>query len=139
MPARQCRNQVRMRVRLYRPAFQRRARCLLAIALLLPGAGFFQAAGVNPITIGASILLVLVAAGIVYDSLRPVAIIIRPGILIAGTLGHGVSSVSWSEIARVESTDGLVSLTTTGRILYQIQIDPRAARFLSRMVERAVL
>lgn len=127
-----------MRVRLYRPAFQRRARCLLAIALLLPGAGFFQAAGVNPITIGASVVLVLAAAGIVYDSLRPVAIVIRAGILIAGTLGHRVFSVSWSEIVRVETADGVASLTTTGQILYQIQIDPRAARFLSRMVEHTL-
>ena len=127
-----------MRVRLYRPAFQRRARCLLAVALLLPAAGFFQAAGVNPITIGASVVLVLTAVGFVYDSLRPVAIVIRSGILIAGTLGHGVSSVSWSEIVRVESTGGVVSLTTSGRSLYQIQVDTRAARFLSRMVEHAL-
>ena len=127
-----------MRVRLHRPVHQRRARCLLGIALLLPGAGFLQAAGLNPITIGASGVLVLIAAGVIHDALRPVAIVIRSGILLAGTFGHRASSVSWSEIVRVESAGVVVSLTTTGRMLYQIQVDPRAARFLSRMVERAL-
>lgn len=127
-----------MRVRLYRPALQRRARSLLAVAVLLPGAGFLRAAGVNPITVVASAALVLTAAGLVYDALRPIAIVIRSGVLIPGALGHEAASVSWGEIVRVESTGGVVSLTTNGRSLYQIQVDTRAAQFLSRMVEHAL-
>ncbi|MEE8441959.1 MAG: hypothetical protein V3S41_09570 [Spirochaetia bacterium] len=126
---------MRKRVRLYRPAIRRRARCLLAVALLLPGAGFLQAGGVNSITIVASGALLLAAAGVVYDALRPVVIVIRAGIMIAGAFGYGAAGISWNQIVRVELTGGVVSLTTTGRMLYQIEVDLRAARFLSRMAE----
>ena len=117
---------------------QRRARSLLAIALLLPGAGFLQAAGANPVTLVASAALLLTATGVVLTALRPVAIVLRSGIIIAGVFGSSASMISWSEIVRIESLDGSVSLTTVGRALYQIQMDSRAARFLSRMAERVL-
>jgi len=127
-----------MRVRLYRPISQRRARSLLGIALLIPGAGFLQATGANPVTLVAAAALLLIATGVVYTALRPVAIVLRSGIIITGVFGSSASMISWSEIVRIESIDGSVSLTTAGRTLYQIQIDSRAARFLSRMAERVL-
>jgi len=127
-----------MRVRLYRPISQRRARSLLGIALLVPGAGFLQATGANPVTLVAAAALLLAATGVVFTALRPVATVLRSGIIIAGVFGSSASMISWSEIVRIESTDGLVSLTTAGRTLYQIQIDSRTARFLSRMAERVL-
>jgi hypothetical protein len=129
---------MQMRVRLYRPIQQRRARCLLGIALLLPAAGFIQAAGLNPVTGFASAVLLLGFIAVVIMALRPVIVVLRSGILIFGSFGQPTASVAWGEIVRVESTDGVVSLTTSGKALYQIQVDTRTAGFLSRMIEQSI-
>ncbi len=125
-----------MRVRMYRPRQQRRARTLLGIALLLPAAGFLNAAGPNPISLFATGLLVAAALLIVYDALRPVAVVVRTGILVAGSIGHRAHALSWSEIVRVDFDGAIVSIATINEQLYQLQIDARAAQLLSRMVER---
>lgn len=128
-----------MRVRLYRPVYQRRARCLLAVALLLPGAGFLSAAGLNPVSVTATATLLLAALVIVWDALRAVAVVIRSGVLIPGTLGHRAHAVGWDEIVRVDADGQVVSIATRGELLYQLQLDARAARLLSRMIERRLL
>jgi hypothetical protein len=124
---------------MYRPRQQRRARTLLGIALLLPAAGFLNAAGPNPISLFATGLLFVAAVLVVYDALRPVAVVVRTGILVMGSLGHRAHALSWTEIVRVDFDGALVSITTMSEQLYQLQIDRRAARLLSRMVERRLV
>jgi len=127
-----------VRVRLYRPVHQRRARLLLAIALLLPAGGFLDAAGINPVTVLASGALVVGSLFIAIAALRPVAVVLRTGIIIAGTIGSPSTGLSWKEIVRVEQIDDVVSVETVGNSIYQIQLDRRAARFLSRMIAHAL-
>ena len=127
-----------MRVRLYRPTYQRRARCLLAIALLLPGAGFVQAGGLNPVSIGASGVLVAAAILVVIMALRPVAVVLRSGILIMGSPSQPATSIGWGEIVRIESEAGVTGVTTRGKMLYQLALDARGERFVSRMVEHTL-
>lgn len=127
-----------MRVRLYRPIHQRRARCLLGIALLLPAAGFMQAAGLNSVTIFASAILVLGFATVVIMALRPVATLLRSGMIITGSLGQSATIIAWDEIVRIEPTGDVVSITTRRKMVFQIQIDLRAVGFLSRMVGRTL-
>ena len=136
-----------MRVRIRRPAYQRNVRILLAAALLIPAAGFLPAAvaglapGSSP-DIGASVGLVAVAvlaalAGIaVFDAVRPVVIVTRLGIGIAGRIGAQPTWIAWSEIVRVEADAGVVSIETRGRQLYQLGLSSRAARFIAGRVER---
>lgn len=128
-----------MRLRLFRPLYQRRARVLLATALLLPAAGFFRAAGINPITIAASAMLLVAAAFVTADALRVVAVIVPSGLLVRGSLGRPETAISWNEIVRVEEPDvGVVSISTRGKAMYQLQLDARAAGVMSRIVERRI-
>ena len=117
------------RVRLFRPQYQRRARTL-------PAAGFFEAAGLNPVAVGASVVFALAAALTVFDAHRPVAVVLRSGLLIAGRLGQGYTSLSWTEITAIDSDHAMVSITTSGRQMYQLHIDSRAAGFIARMTRR---
>lgn len=128
-----------MRLPLFRPVSQKRARVLLGIALLLPAAGFLRAAGVNPITVTASAVLVVAAVAVTADALRAVAVILPSGLLIRGSLGRPGTAISWNEIVRVEEPDlGVVSISTRGKAIYQIQLDTRAAGIMSRIVERRI-
>ena len=139
-----------MRVKLHRPRYQRNARILLAAALLIPAAGFLQAAAARLASasrpdIGASVglvaaaVLAALAVLAVYDALRPVAIVTRHGIGIAGTLGSQPTWIAWSEIVRVEDDGGVVSIETRGRQLYQLGLSARAARFIAARVERQII
>lgn len=128
-----------MRIRLRRPRYQRNVRVLLAFALIIPAAGVTQISGTNPASLFLTILLTLLAAWSVYDAYRWIAVVTRYGIGIAGVVGLGTTWLSWGEITRVEIEGMVVSLTTRGRTVYQIQVDPRAARFLARMVERQIV
>jgi len=127
-----------MRIPLRRPRYQRNARILLSFALLIPAAGIIQAAGPNEISVGVAVVLVLLAMVTFYDAVRRVAVITRQGIGIAGTLGSGTAWLAWQEILRIQVTDSVVSLTTRGRAIYQLQLDPRVARLVGRMVERQI-
>ncbi|MFW5745049.1 MAG: hypothetical protein ACOC2D_17390 [Spirochaetota bacterium] len=128
-----------MRIRLRRPRYQRNVRILLAFALIIPAAGVTQLSGTNPASLFLTVVLTLLAAWSVYDAYRWIAVVTRYGIGIAGVVGTGTTWLAWGEITRVEVEGMVVSLTTRGRAIYQIQIDPRAARFLARMVERQIV
>ena len=128
-----------MRVRLHRPSHQRRARALLGLAALLPAAGFFQAAGVNPVTIAAAVVLVIVCVATVYDAFRSVATVLREGLLLPGRVGHGRTSVAWSEITSVETSPGAISFTIGSRSVVQLHLVEREIALLERMVHRSLI
>jgi hypothetical protein len=128
-----------MRIRLRRPRYQRNVRILLAFALVIPAAGVTQVSGTNPASLFLTVVLTVLAAWSVYDGFRWIAVVTRYGIGIAGVVGMGTTWLAWGEITRVEVEGMVVSLTTRDRAIYQIQIEPRAARFLARMVERQIV
>ena len=128
-----------MRIRLRRPRYQRNVRILLAFALVIPAAGVTQVSGTNPASLFLTVVLAVLAAWSVYDGFRWIAVVTRYGIGIAGVVGMGTTWLAWGEITRVEVEGMVVSLTTRDRAIYQIQIEPRAARFLARMVERQIV
>ena len=128
-----------MVVRVRRTRSQQRARTLLSLSLLLPAAGFLQAAGINPISVGGAMIFVIASLVAAYAAFRPILVILRSGITIGGALGSSSVSLSWREIKHVELTPGAVSLTTTGLQMYQIQVNRRTGEFICRMVERALL
>jgi hypothetical protein len=128
-----------VRIRLYRPVAARRARSLLALALLLPAAGFLSAAGPNPVTIATSAAFAALAVVTFYSALRPIAVVVRSGLLITGAFGQPNHALSWGEIVRVERDDDVVGIATSNEKLYQLQLDPRAALLLSRMIERHIV
>ena len=147
-----------MRVKLHRPRYQRNARILLAAALLIPAAGFLPAAVTDahiggsgggeqvahstdqrgPLALPGIAVLALVTAAVlvVLDALRWVAIVTRHGIGIAGRIGVQPAWIAWSEIVRVDEDNGVVSIETRGRQLYQLGLSARAAGFVSRTAER---
>ena len=127
-----------MRVRLYRPAQQRRARWLLAIAILLPAAGLFQASGINPLSVFFASLCIVASLWLAIDTARPTATVTRHGILIRGPLGRVPDAVSWSEVVRVEEEPGLIRIGTRGKVEYQVLANSRVARFISRRTEHSV-
>lgn len=137
MPRRSASGSGAMRVRIYRPGYQKRARTLLAIALLLPPSGVIGAAGLNPISVTFLAICVAGAGFILGNTFRPVVTALRHGILIAGSAAVPEAAVAWVEITAVEVQDGVVSLTA-GDTMYQLQVDSRSAAFLGRMAERHV-
>ena len=128
-----------MRISLYRPRYQRNVRILLAFALLLPAGGVAQAAGPNPVSWALTGFLVIAALLTVYDAYRRVLIVTRQGIGIVGTAGMGITWLAWGEIVQGDVDGVVVSITTRGNVIYQAQLDARAARFLGRMVERNIV
>jgi len=128
-----------MRIRIRRPRYQRSVRILLAFALLIPAGGIIQAAGVNEVSTIVGLIFVALAGLSLYDALRHVAVITRHGIGIAGTLGARTAWLAWQEILQIDVEDGVVSLTTRGRAMYQLQLDQRAANVMGRMVERHIV
>jgi hypothetical protein len=128
-----------MRVRFRRTPSQQRARTLLAVALLLPAAGFLQAAGINPVSVAGVIVCAVASFAAALSAIRPILIVLRVGITIPGSLGRPATSLGWREVKSVETTGGLVSLTTTSRVMYQLQLGTRGAEFLNRMVARNLL
>lgn len=128
-----------MRVRIRRLKYQRNARVLLSFALLIPAAGFLTAAGLNSVSMTGAATLVLLAAVSFYDAYRTAIVVNRYGIGIAGPLFSAMRWFAWSEILQVETDAPVVSLTMRSRELYQIHVDPRAARFISTMVSRTIM
>ncbi len=125
-----------MHLRLRRPKYQRNVRVLLAFALVIPSAGLFQVSGTNPVTIAVAGLTIAAIALVIWDAYRQVVVITRYGIGVAGTIGSPTEWLTWGEIVRVELDEPVVSITTRDQRLYQLQLDARVARLLSRMVER---
>lgn len=125
-----------MHLRLRRPKYQRNVRVLLAFALVIPSAGLFQVAGTNPVTVAVAVLTIVAVVLVVWDANRQVVVITRYGIGVAGTLGSPTDWLTWGEIVRVELDEPVVSITTRDQRHYQLQLDARVARLLSRMVER---
>ena len=89
-------------------------------------------------TIFASGALLCASIVVVTMALRPVATVLRSGIVLAGVFGQLATSLAWDEIVRIESADDVVSITTRQKRLYQLQVDLRTAAFLSRMMERRI-
>jgi len=127
-----------MRVKLFRPPYQRNVKLLLAFAILIPAAGFLEAAGSNPISVSAAGILALVAAAVAVDAVRFIVLVTRQGIAIRRTLGSGLVWLSWTEIVRVAAVDAVLVLETRGRVIYQLQMTPRSAAFVARMVCRQI-
>ena len=125
-----------MHLRLRRPKYQRNVRVLLAFALVIPSAGLFQVAGTNPVTVAVAVLTIVAVVLVVWDANRQVVVITRYGIGVAGTFGSPTDWLTWGEIVRVELDEPVVSITTRDQRHYQLQLDARVARLLSRMVER---
>lgn len=125
-----------MSIRVHRPQHQRNGRVLLAFALVIPAAGIIQVSGVNPVSVVATICLLGYSVYLVYDAYRWILIITRHGIGIAGSVGIPTTWLSWAEIVQIDVEEQTVALTAKNRQLYQLAIGRRAARFLSRMVER---
>jgi hypothetical protein len=125
-----------MPLRLRRPRYQRHVRVLLAFALVIPSAGLFQLSGTNPVTLVVAGLTIAGVGLVVWDAYRQVVVITRYGIGVAGTIGSPTEWLTWAEIVRVEVDEPVVSITTRDQRLYQLQLDLRVARLLSRMVER---
>ncbi|HKJ85399.1 MAG TPA: hypothetical protein VKA06_04950 [Spirochaetia bacterium] len=128
-----------MRIRIRRPRYQRNVRILLAFALLIPAGGIVQAAGANEVSIIVGLIFVALAGLSLYDAARHLAVITRHGIGIVGTLGSRTVWLAWGEILQIDVTDGVVSLTTRDRAIYQLQLDYRAASVMGRMVERQIV
>jgi len=112
---------------------------LLAFALIIPAAGVTQAAGPNPVSVVLTAILAVAALLSVYDAYRWVVVITRHGLGIAGRLGLGTVWLAWGEIVQVDVEGVVVSITTRGNIVYQTQLDRRAADFLGRMIERSIV
>jgi len=127
-----------MNVRLYRPRDQRRARVLLALAVLLPAAGILQVSGINPLSLSLAAISLIAAVWIAADTVRPTATATRYGILIRGPIGRPPDAVSWTEVVRVEELPGLVCLTTRGKVQHQIRTGTRTAEFIGRMIRHHV-
>ena len=129
-----------MRVRFRRPRQATRARLLLATALPLPAAGFFQAAGVNPISLTAAVILTAIALVGVVDALRPVLVVTRRGLVIRKLSGARDVILSWSDIEEVKADSAVVSITavTAGkkRMMYQLELTTRGAQFVERAYQR---
>ncbi|TVQ22356.1 MAG: hypothetical protein EA382_12215 [Spirochaetaceae bacterium] len=125
-----------MHLRLRRPRYQRNVRVLLAFALAIPSAGLFQVSGTNPVTVLVAGLTIAGIVLVVWDAYRWIVVITRYGIGVAGTFGSPTEWLTWAEIVRVELDEPVVSITTRDQRLYQLQLDTRVARLLSRMVER---
>lgn len=127
-----------MRVRLRRPLRGRRARVLLAAALLIPAAGFFQAAGVNPLSITAALLLGAGALALLVDAVRPVLTVSRSGLVVRRLIGAGDQVLPWREITQLEVVDEVISVTTRDQSVYQIELTARTAAFVGRIHHRAL-
>ena len=126
-------------VRVYRPRQQRVARVLLAFALLLPAAAFFQAIGVTKLTIGAASVLGICSLALAFGAVRPVLIVGRHGLGVVGLLPGEVHWLTWPEISELSTEGAVVALTTTGKMIYHVQIDARAADLVRRMVAKHAL
>ena len=126
-------------LRVYRPRPQKVARVLLAFALLLPVAALFQAVGVTRLAVGASFVLGILAAALVFGAFRPVLIVGRHGLGVVGLFPGEVHWLTWPEISAVTTDGAVVSLTTTGKMIYQVRIDIRSAALLRRIVAKHAL
>jgi hypothetical protein len=142
-------------VRIRRPAHARRSRLLLAIAVLLPAAGFFQAAGVNPLTTTAAIVLVAAAALIVADACRAVLVMTRHGLIIRQLFGSGSRELLWADVDRAEVHGPVIELQSRrfesgrpratrhapaqARSVFQLDLGKRAASAVARCHQRNLI
>lgn len=128
-----------MRLRLRRPRYQRSVRVLLAFALVIPAGTILQVSGPNPASLVFSGVLVALALFSAIEAFRWVVVITRHGIGIRGVLGMQTAWLAWGEIVQIDVDGPVVSLTTRGRSVHQVQLEPRAAALLGRMVEREIV
>jgi hypothetical protein len=126
-------------VRIYRPRPQRVARMLLAFALLLPVAALFQAIGITRLTVFSTTALLVLAGSVLFGALRPVLIVGNHGLGVVGLFPADVNWLTWPEITAITTEGSVVSLTTTGKMVYQVQIDIRSTALLRRMVAKHAL
>ena len=100
---------------------------LLAFALVIPAGTILQVSGPNPASLVFSGGLVGLALLSAIEAFRWVVVITRHGIGIRGV------------IVQIEVDGAVVSLTTRGRSIHQVQLEPRTAALLGRMVEREIV
>ena len=134
-----------VRVKFRRPGRSMRSRLLLALAVLIPVAGFFQVAGPNPITLTAGAILAALALAIVYDALRPVLVMSRRGLVIRRVFGSGDIVLPWDAIETVDAEYEIVSITTKRtasqlhQSIYQLELNERSTAVISRTFERSLV
>ena len=128
-----------MRVRIRRPQHQRRSRTLLAFALVIPAAGIVSAAGANSVSVTAATAFVALAVITIYDAGRVVLIVTRHGLGIAGPLFASIRWFAWTEVVEIDADAPVVSITTTGREMFQMFLEPRTAVLVASMVRRSMI
>ena len=123
--------------------------------MLLPAAGFVQAAGANPLTLTATVMLSVVSAMTMVNAYRSVLIMTRDGLIIRQLFGGGSRELLWADVKRAESHGPVIELEsrpygagasrTTAyppaqpRSVFQLDVGERAALAIARCYRRKLV
>lgn len=106
--------------------------------MLIPAAGFLQAAGVNTITLTAATTLAIAGLVIAVEALRSVMTVTRDGLIIRRRMGGGDVVLVWADIEKVKVESALLVVTTKSRSVYQLELTERAAALVGRSFQRSL-